>query len=62
MSKKIGHNYSRDPYPWDDSEKPANSGEWTCCGMKLSRSFYVCPICEKERDQESEGDTDQDSP
>lgn len=50
MSKKIGHNYERDPYPWDGAEKLASSEEWTCCGLNLSAAFYICPICEKERD------------
>ena len=50
MSKKIGHNYERDPYPWDGAEKLASSEEWTCCDMKLPSTFYICPICGKERD------------
>jgi hypothetical protein len=50
MSKKIGHNFSRDPYPWDDSEKPTISVNWTCCDMKLPVTFYICPMCGKERD------------
>lgn len=50
MSKKIGHNYERDPYPWDGAEKFASSAEWTCCDMNLPATFYICPICEKERD------------
>jgi len=49
MSKKIGHNYERDPYPWDGAEKLANSAEWTCCNMTLPATYFVCPICEKER-------------
>jgi hypothetical protein len=49
MSKKIGHNYDRDPYPWDGAEKLANSAEWTCCDMNLPSTFYICPICEKDR-------------
>jgi len=49
MYKKIGHNYERDPYPWDGAEKLAGSAEWTCCDMKLPTTFYICPICEKDR-------------
>jgi hypothetical protein len=49
MSNKIGHNYSRDPYPWDGAEKLAISAKWTCCDMKLPATFHICPICEKER-------------
>ena len=49
MSKKIGHNYERDPYPWDSSKKLASAAEWECCGMNLPATFYICPICEKER-------------
>lgn len=49
MPKKIGHDYNRDPYPWDSSEKPASTGEWMCCGMKLPSTFNVCPICEKNK-------------
>jgi hypothetical protein len=52
MSKKIGHNYSRDPYPWDDAEKRASSAQWTCCDMKLPATFFICPICEAERNFE----------
>jgi hypothetical protein len=55
MSKKIGHNYSRDPYPWDDTGKSANSKEWTCCDMKLPVTFFICPMCEKERDVDAVG-------
>jgi hypothetical protein len=50
MSKKIGHNYTRDPYPWDGAEKLAGSAEWMCCDMNLPSTFCICPICEKERD------------
>jgi hypothetical protein len=53
MSNKIGHNYSRDPYPWDGAEKLAHSANWTCCDMKLPPTFLICPICEKERDVNS---------
>jgi len=53
MSKKIGHNYERDPYPWDGAEKFASSSEWTCCDMNLPSAFFICPICEKERDLDS---------
>ena len=49
MSKKIGHNYERDPYPWDAAKNRTGSAEWTCCGMSLPATFYICPICEKER-------------
>jgi hypothetical protein len=49
MSKKIGHNYERDPYPWDDAEKLANPAEWTCCNMTLPATYLICPICEKDR-------------
>ena len=49
MSKKIGHNYNRDPYPWDGAEKLASIVKWTCCDMDLPSTFYICPICEKER-------------
>jgi len=50
MAKKIGHNHSRDPYPWDEAKNSASSVAWTCCDMKLPTTFYVCPICDKERD------------
>ena len=50
MSKKIGHDYNRDPYPWDSAEKGAGSANWTCCDMTLPATFYICPMCEKERD------------
>ena len=50
MSKKIGHNYSRDPYPWDEANMPAKSTEWSCCDMKLPATFFICPMCEKERE------------
>lgn len=53
MVKKIGHNYERDPYPWDGAERLASAGEWTCCEMKLPSTFYTCPICDKERDLDS---------
>ncbi|OGU01054.1 MAG: hypothetical protein A2079_02895 [Geobacteraceae bacterium GWC2_48_7] len=49
MAKKIGHNYNRDPYPWDDTEKLHVSTEWQCCDMKLPSTFLICPICNKER-------------
>lgn len=55
MAKKIGHNYERDPYPWDTAKKHGNSAEWTCCGMNLPATFHICPICEKERGS-GEGD------
>ncbi|MEI6825228.1 MAG: hypothetical protein WCK54_06535 [Desulfuromonadales bacterium] len=50
MVKKIGHDYNRDPYPWDDSEKGASAVHWTCCDMNLPKTFYICPMCERERD------------
>jgi len=50
MTIKIGHNYSQDPYPWDEARNSAISGSWTCCDMKLPATFYLCPICDKERD------------
>jgi len=50
MSKKIGHNYERDPYPWDDAGKLAGSADWTCCNMSLPATYFICPACEKERD------------
>jgi hypothetical protein len=50
MAKKIGHNHERDPYPWDSAHKSKNSSEWSCCDMDLPATFYICPICEKERE------------
>jgi hypothetical protein len=50
MSKKIGHNYERDPYPWDGAEKLASSAKWTCCDMNHPSTYFICPICEKGRD------------
>jgi len=50
MSKKIGHNHARDPYPWDAAEKLAGSAKWSCCDMNLPSTYYNCPICDKERD------------
>lgn len=61
MPKKIGHNYERDPYPWDGAEKLAHSKEWTCCGMKLPGTFYSCPICEKERVLDADSFLSEDS-
>jgi hypothetical protein len=49
MSKKIGHDYSRDPYPWDETKKHASSAKWTCCNMNLPSTYYTCPICETDR-------------
>ena len=49
MSKKIGHNPVRDPYPWDASQKSGKSSGWECCDMKLPATYDVCPICEKRR-------------
>ena len=49
MLKKIGHNYTRDPYPWDGAEKLAGAAGWTCCDMNLPSTFYICPICEQDR-------------
>ncbi len=57
MAKKIGHNYTRDPYPWDGAETLAGSAAWTCCDMNLPSTFITCPICGKERDvKRAEGD------
>jgi hypothetical protein len=50
MAKKLGHNYSRDPYPWDVNETLASPASWTCCDMNLPSTFIICPICEKERE------------
>jgi hypothetical protein len=61
MSKKIGHNFSRDPYPWDDAERSVISANWTCCDMNLPVTFFICPMCEKERDLDALGNTAQDS-
>jgi hypothetical protein len=52
MSKKIGHNYERDPYPWDGAGKLTSSTEWTCCDMDHPSMYILCPICEKERNVE----------
>ena len=49
MGKKTGHIHSIEPYPWDEAKNRASSALWICCDMNLSSSFYVCPICEKER-------------
>ncbi|GFE62852.1 hypothetical protein AOG2_34410 [Geobacter sp. AOG2] len=49
MIKKIGHNYTRDPYPWDGAEILSHSASWTCCGMNLPATYFSCPMCEKER-------------
>jgi hypothetical protein len=49
MAKKTGHNYSRDPYPWDEAKTSSNSASWACCDMNLPSTFYLCPICDKER-------------
>lgn len=63
MAKKIGHNYERDPYPWDTASKDKGSREWTCCEMSLPATFYICPICEKEREyiEDSESTEESDS-
>ena len=55
MSKKIGHNYSRGPYPWDDAGKLSRPAEWRCCDMNLPNTFYICPICERERESDAVG-------
>lgn len=55
MSNKIGHDYNRDPYPWDGAEKLASSAEWTCCGTQVPATFFICPICGKERDLDDTG-------
>ncbi len=52
MSKMIGHNTIRDPYPWDGAEVLANAASWRCCGMNLPATYYLCPICDKQRDLE----------
>jgi hypothetical protein len=49
MSKKIGHDYNRDPYPWDGAEKLSSSTEWTCCDMVLPSTYIICPLCETDR-------------
>lgn|GEM_PF-1286679 len=54
MTKKIGHDYSRDPYPWDGAETLAGSASWTCCGMNLPPTYLTCPMCERERDADRE--------
>jgi hypothetical protein len=54
VAKIIGQHYTRDPYPWDASEKTAGSENWICCDMNLPTTFYICPICERERDLDSE--------
>lgn len=51
MAGKCGHNYSRDPYPWDGKETLANSSSWTCCDMNLPSTYIFCPMCEKEREE-----------
>lgn len=50
MAKKLGHNYERDPYPWDTAKNNKQATEWSCCDMTLPATFYICPICEKERE------------
>lgn len=49
MTKKIGHSYIRDPYPWDGAETLAGSASWRCCGMNLPATYLTCPMCERER-------------
>lgn len=49
MTKKIGHNYERDPYPWDGAETLSHSASWTCCGMSLPATYYTCPVCDRAR-------------
>jgi len=61
MTKKIGHNYTRDPYPWDGAETLAGSASWTCCDMNLPATYLTCPICEKERDVAGVSPGDDDS-
>jgi hypothetical protein len=56
MAKKIGHDYSRDPYPWDIAKSRANSASWTCCDMDLPSTYSLCPICDKERDAIKSGE------
>lgn len=60
MAKKIGHNYSRDPYPWDGAENLNGATWWECCGMRLPSTFLVCPICDKERTVEGTEELDAD--
>lgn len=61
MSKKIGHDYNRDPYPWDSAENLTKPAEWSCCDMRLSSKFSSCPICGKERKTENANLTFEDS-
>jgi hypothetical protein len=60
MPKKIGHNHSRDPYPWDEVKTGASSATWTCCDMNLPSTFYLCPICDKERDMALAGEENEE--
>jgi hypothetical protein len=53
MSKKIGFNPVRDPYPWDNADLVVNSATWSCCGMNLPATYHLCPMCEKERDEDA---------
>lgn len=55
MTRKIGQHHHKDPYPWDGAEKLSFSAEWTCCGMKLPSTYFICPMCEKERDLDAAG-------
>ena len=57
MTKKIGHNYIRDPYPWDGAETLAGSASWACCGMSLPSTYLTCPMCERERGADGESGT-----
>jgi len=58
MTKKAGHNPTRDPYPWDGAETLAGAAAWTCCGMHLPATYCTCPMCEKERDASGEAGED----
>jgi hypothetical protein len=49
MSKKIGHDYNRDPYPWDGAEKLDGSADWTCCNLRLPSTYFICPLCGNDR-------------
>jgi hypothetical protein len=54
MATKIGHDYNRDPYPWDGAETLSRSAAWTCCEMNLPATYITCPICGKEREMKAD--------
>jgi len=54
MVRKLGHNQTRDPYPWDGAETLSNAAAWTCCDMNLPATFLRCPICDRERDVDTD--------